>query len=62
VFGSKTKTTPIDAMQHDPTGLPGPAVVPCVASRLVKRNYRDWPEDNGALLDLDLEERLFAQT
>ena len=39
-----------------------PAVVPRVASRLVKRNNRDWPEDDGALLHLDLEESFFAQT
>ena len=27
VFGSKTRTTPIGAVQHDPTGLRRPAVV-----------------------------------
>ena len=38
------------------------AVVARVAFRLVERNNRDWPEDDGALLDLDLEESLFAQS
>ena len=44
-----------------PIALRRSAVVARVASCLVKRNVRNWPEDYGAFLDLDLEEGFFAQ-